>query len=179
MQVVAQRVLLRPFASADGDEVHVYASDPAVCFFTDWGPNSPADTAEFVARAVSEGAPANIAVTLVEDVLGAAGVVPAGTVVGSLSAVPASTGTGHELGWVVRRDLWGQGIATEAVAALIGWLAAEHGVREFVARCRPQNRASSRVMEHVGMSYLERIPNDVVIKGVPADSEIYRLVIAP
>jgi len=177
MEVLSDRLAMRPFVAGDVDHVHVYASDPAVCFFTDWGPNTPADTEDFIARAVAEGAPANIAVTLVGDVLGAAGVVPAGTVVGSLSAVPAPTGAGHELGWVVRRDLWGQGIATEAVATLIGWLAAEHGATEFIARCRPQNRASSRVMEHVGMTYVERIPGDVVIKGTPADSDIYRLVI--
>jgi len=85
--------------------------------------------------------------------------------------------TVRELGWVVRRDLWGQRIATEAVGAFVEWLVAEQGIVEFTARCRPQNRASSRVMEHIGMTYVERIPHDVVVRGEPADSEIYRLVI--
>ena len=74
MKVISERLAMRPFVASDEDDVHVYASDPAVCFFTDWGPNSPADTADFIARAVTDGAPANIAVTLVGDVLGAAGV---------------------------------------------------------------------------------------------------------
>ena len=183
MEVVSERLVLRPFAAGDVDDVHVYASDPAVCFFTDWGPNSRAETEAFVSDAVASGAPLNVAITLAVDLLGASGAVPAGTVIGGLSAFGALRGpvdanpTVRELGWVVRRDLWGQRIATEAVAAFVTWLVEAHGIREFTARCRPQNRSSSRVMEHVGMTYVERIPGDVIIRGEPADSEIYRLVI--
>jgi len=183
MEVMSERLLLRPFAADDVDDVHVYASDPAVCFFTDWGPNSLADTEAFVSEAVAAGAPLHVAISLGVDLLGASGVVPAGTVIGGLSAFGALRGpvdanpTVRELGWVVRRDLWGQRIATEAVSAFVDWLVDKHGIREFTARCRPQHRSSSRVMEHVGMTYVERIPGDVIIRGEPADSEIYRLVI--
>jgi len=185
MEVVTERLVLRPFAAADLDDVHVYASDPAVCFFTDWGPNTRADSEAFIAEALAGGAPANVAITLARDLLGASGSVNAGTVVGSIGAFGAfrepveANPHVRELGWVVRRDLWGQRIATEAVAAFVDWLVADLGVREFVARCRPQNRSSSRVMEHVGMQYVERIPRDVIINGTPADSEIYRLVVTP
>lgn len=183
MEVVSQRLLLRPFAATDVDDAHVYASDPAVCFFTDWGPNSQEDTESFIAEAVATGAPLNVAITLAQDVLGASGTVAAGTVIGGLSAFGAhhapisDNPQARELGWVVRRDLWGQRIATEAVGAFVKWLTEEHGVYEFTARCRPQNRSSSRVMEHVGMTYVERVAHDVLIKGNPADSEIYRLVV--
>ncbi|MES1171587.1 MAG: GNAT family N-acetyltransferase [Actinomycetota bacterium] len=184
MEVVTERLVLRPFREGDVDDVHLYASDPAVCFFTDWGPNSREESEAFVSDAVASGAPLNVAITLAADLLGASGTVSAGTVIGGLSAFGAFRGPvidhpeSRELGWVVRRDLWGQRIATEAVSAFVAWLAAAHGVREFTARCRPQNRSSSRVMEHVGMTYVERVPNDVVIHGTPADSEIYRLVVA-
>lgn len=183
MEVMSERLVLRPFAESDVEHVHVYASDPAVCFFTDWGPNSLQDTEAFVAEAVASGPPLNVAITLAKDLLGASGTVPAGTVVGGLSAFGALRGpvdanpTVRELGWVVRRDLWGQRIATEAVGTFLDHLVAEHGIVEFTARCRPQNRASSRVMEHVGMTYVERIPDDVIVRGEPADSEIYRLLI--
>ena len=183
MEVTSERLVLRPFQFSDIDHVHVYASDPAVCFFTDWGPNSIEDTRAFVSEAVASGAPLNVAITLAKDLLGASGTVAAGTVIGGLSAFGALRGpvdenpTVRELGWVVRRDLWGQRIATEAVRTFLEYLVTEHGIVEFTARCRPQNRASSRVMEHVGMTYVERIPGDVIVRGEPADSEIYRLVI--
>ena len=183
MEVYTERLVLRPFTRADRDDVHVYASDPAVCFFTDWGPNTDADTDEFIEEAVATGAPLNTAVSLAHDVLGASGVVPSGTVVGSVSAFGAERGpvdanpTARELGWVVRRDLWGQGIATEAVRGLVEALFAGGVVREVHARCRPQNRASSRVMEHVGMTYVQTITKDKLIRGDWVDSHLYRLVI--
>ena len=183
MEVFTERLVLRPFTKADRDDVHVYASDPAVCFFTDWGPNSEADTDEFIGAAVATGAPLNTAVTLAHEVLGTSGPVPAGTVIGSVSAFGAQRGpvdgnpASRELGWVVRRDLWGLGIATEAVQGLIEALVADGVVREIEARCRPQNRASSRVMEHVGMTYVETIPQDKLIRGAWVDSHLYRLVI--
>lgn len=183
MDVVSERLVLRPFAKGDVADVHAYASDPAVCFFTDWGPNTLEETQAFVAQAVASGAPLNVAVTLGQDLLGASGTVAAGTVIGGLSAFGALRGpvadspTTRELGWVIRRDLWGQRIATEAVEAFVDWLVAEHGIREFTARCRPQNRSSSRVMEHIGMTYMQRIPDDVIVRGESADSEIYRLLI--
>ena len=57
MEVTSERLVLRPFQFSDIDHVHVYASDPAVCFFTDWGPNSIEDTRAFVSEAVASGAP--------------------------------------------------------------------------------------------------------------------------
>lgn len=185
MKVRTERLVLRPFTEADRDDVHLYASDPAVCFFTDWGPNTDADTDEFIAAAVDSGAPLNTAVMLAQEVLGASGPVAAGTVIGSVSAFGAHRGpvdanpASRELGWVVRRDLWGQGIATEAVTGLIDGLADEGVVREFHARCRPQNRASSRVMEHVGMTFVETIAKDKLIRGDWVDSHLYSLVLDP
>ena len=182
MAVVSPRLVLRPFAAPDVDDVHLWASDPAVCFFTDWGPNSRAETEAFVADAVNSGSPENAAITLASEILGASGPVAAGTVVGSISAFGAHDDSieanpdVRELGWVVRRDLWGLGLATEAVAAFVKSLA-DAGVTEFYARCRPQNRASSRVMEHVGFAYVRTVARDKFVRGAWADSDIYHLVI--
>jgi len=182
MEAVSSRLVLRPFAATDVDDVHLWASDPAVCFFTDWGPNSQAETEAFVADAVHSGSPDNAAITLANEILGASGPVAAGTVVGNISAFGAHGNPtevnpdARELGWVVRRDLWGLGLATEAVTAFVRSLA-DAGVNEFYARCRPQNRASSRVMEHVGFEYVRTVSRDKFVRGAWADSDIYQLVI--
>ncbi len=132
--------------------------------------------------AVTSGSPENVAIALASEVVGAAGPVAAGTVAGSISAFGAHGDVieahphARELGWVVRRDLWGLGLATEAVTAFVGGLA-DAGIGEFYARCRPQNRASSRVMQHVGFVFVETITRDKLVRGVWADSDIYRLVI--
>lgn len=55
-----------------------------------------------------------------------------------------------ELGWIIRKDHWGQGFATEAAQALISHFA-DQGCRRFIAHCGTQNAASVRVMEKLGM----------------------------
>lgn len=181
MTLETPRLILRPFEPGDVDDVHFYASDPAVCFFTDWGPNSREETEAFVAQAVATGAPENYAITLREDMPGTSGTVTAGTVIGGLGAF----GVGHapiadnptlrELGWVIRRDLWGRRIATEAVEALIESVRENSELEAIHARCRPQNRASSRVMEHVGMIHVRRIERDYEVRGAWVDSDLYVL----
>lgn len=47
MQISTKRLLLREYGPGDLDAVHAFASDPVVCAFAEWGPNTPQETAEF------------------------------------------------------------------------------------------------------------------------------------
>lgn len=60
-----------------------------------------------------------------------------------------------ELGWVVRRDMWGRGIATEAGAAWRDHAFQVLGLTRIVSMIDEANTASRRVAEKLGMS-LER-----------------------
>lgn len=58
-----------------------------------------------------------------------------------------------ELGWRLRQDRWGQGFASEAAQCMAQY-AFEALEGELVcAICWPENRASARVMEKLGMRY--------------------------
>lgn len=65
------------------------------------------------------------------------------------------TGLGFELpfrastGFVLAKDAWGQGIATEALLA-VRQLAPDLGVRRLYAMCHPGHQASRRVLEKGG-----------------------------
>jgi RimJ/RimL family protein N-acetyltransferase len=74
-----------------------------------------------------------------------------------------------EVGWAVASDRWGQGLATELGAASIRVAFDEHGLDDLVAFTLPDNIASRRVMEKLGMSF-ER---DVVHADLP--HVLYRL----
>jgi ribosomal-protein-alanine N-acetyltransferase len=50
---------------------------------------------------------------------------------------------------------WGRGLATEASTAVIDYAFDELGFRELLASTDPPNRASIRVMERLGMRFLE------------------------
>jgi [ribosomal protein S5]-alanine N-acetyltransferase len=57
-----------------------------------------------------------------------------------------------ELGWHVRRDRWGRGIATEGGAACRDWCFANLDVDHLISLIRPENRQSWRVAEKLGFT---------------------------
>jgi ribosomal-protein-alanine N-acetyltransferase len=56
-----------------------------------------------------------------------------------------------DLGYVIARAYWGQGIATETVCALTDWALAQPAIQQVWAVCAAENTASARVLEKVGM----------------------------
>jgi RimJ/RimL family protein N-acetyltransferase len=69
-----------------------------------------------------------------------------------------------EIGWMVAREHWGHGYATEAALALRDWSVAEHGLTRLISLIRPGNDRSVRVAEKLGESF-ER---EVVLMDQPA-----------
>lgn len=53
--------------------------------------------------------------------------------------------------------VWGDGIATEAAAAVAGWAAVHQNQRPLIARVRPANVASHAVARRVGLHRAERL----------------------
>jgi [ribosomal protein S5]-alanine N-acetyltransferase len=60
-----------------------------------------------------------------------------------------------QLVYALDRPFWGQGLATEAAAAVIDHAFEELGFKELLASTDSPNRASIRVMERLGMRFLE------------------------
>ena len=56
-----------------------------------------------------------------------------------------------ELGWHVRRDLWGRGYATEAARHCAEYAFSRLGAERIIALVRPENKSSCRVAEKIGM----------------------------
>ncbi len=57
------------------------------------------------------------------------------------------------IGWRLSTAYWGRGLATEAARACLGFGFGTLGLSEIVAFCVPDNIASRRVMEKLGMSH--------------------------
>ena len=55
-----------------------------------------------------------------------------------------------EVGFILRRDLWGQGLAAEALAAVVDWGFARLELHSVEAQLDAENVASQRTLEHVG-----------------------------
>jgi RimJ/RimL family protein N-acetyltransferase len=64
------------------------------------------------------------------------------------------TGTDEiEVGYAFGRTSWGRGYATEVAAAAVQWGFETHGLERIVAVATPENSASRRVMDKLGMQY--------------------------
>ena len=46
------RLVLREMEVDDFDSIHAYASDPDVCRYMSFGPNTPEETLAFIARSI-------------------------------------------------------------------------------------------------------------------------------
>ena len=88
---------------------------------------------------------------------------------GQIGLKPCHLPDCSELTWRLVRRAWGQGIATEAVGAMLDHARAELGVRALVAFIEAGNRASRRVAEKMGL----QPAGETLLHGLP--QLLYRL----
>ncbi len=58
-----------------------------------------------------------------------------------------------EVGYAFGRSAWGRGLATEAARAAVEWGFRDRRLERIVAVASPENAASRRVMDKLGMTY--------------------------
>jgi len=63
----------------------------------------------------------------------------------------------YEIGYHLRRDYWGQGLATEAAVACREWAFAHLKAERVISLIRPENLLSRRVAERNGMTIWKEI----------------------
>ncbi len=63
----------------------------------------------------------------------------------------------YEIGYHLRRDLWGQGLATEAAIACRDWGFANLKTDRLISLIRPENIPSRRVAERNGMTIWKEV----------------------
>ena len=139
------RLLLRPFADRDAADVYEYAKDPRVGPDAGWPPHRDlAESLEIIRTVFAQ--PHVFALELKEE----------GKVVGSAGYVGRHQvllpGPDDEIGYALHPDWWGQGLMTEAVAALLERGFCQRGLEAIWASHYAENVASRRVIEKSGFS---------------------------
>lgn len=79
-----------------------------------------------------------------------------GEIIGVAGIQPLDLPGEYELGWWVWKAHWGLGYAPEAGLALVAFAAREMGLDRLVAVIDPDNAASIRVAEKIGMRFDRR-----------------------
>jgi RimJ/RimL family protein N-acetyltransferase len=146
LPLATERLLLRPATLDDLDAWLAISRDAEEAWFG--APTSTLDDAR-----------ANLSKHMAHNEhhgfsLGVVELRPGDEVVGVAGLTHLQDGTEIEVGYRFLRECWGRGYATEAARAAIAFGLGELGLERIVAVTRPNNRASRRVMEKCGMSFV-------------------------
>jgi len=147
--IATARLLLRRPRPSDADAIFDrYASNPEVTRYVGWPTHRRVeDTRAFIAFSDADWARSPAGAYLIFSSESA-------TLLGSTGLV-FETSFRAATGYVLAKDAWGRGYATEALAAMVD-AARALGVRRLYALCHHEHRASARVLEKGGF-FLEGI----------------------
>jgi RimJ/RimL family protein N-acetyltransferase/ribosomal protein S18 acetylase RimI-like enzyme len=140
-----ERLLLRDFVDADFDALHAMASDPEVMRFMFHGVRTVQRQRVMLDEVLAsqrESPRARYELAVVRRTDGA--------LLGSVDLTPDKPGVA-DLGYLLRRDAWGRGYATEAARAMLAAGFGQLGLHRIWATCDVNHRASARVLEKVGL----------------------------
>ncbi len=174
MDLRTERLLLRPFRATDFDAVHAYASDPGVCRWVDWGPNTPEETAVFLGLAIMSATEQprrahRLAVVRSED----------DALIGAVDLhVSDPANRRGEMGYIIAGPAQRRGYATEAARALLTHGLGELGLHRITATCDPDNAGSAGVLRAIGMVQEGHLRHHFLIRGEWRDRLLFAAVAA-
>jgi ribosomal-protein-alanine N-acetyltransferase len=172
-RIETARLVLSPPADRDADAIFErYASDPDVTRFLGWPRHrTVADTRAFIAFSKQEWERWPAGPYLIWS--------------RGDGRLLGSTGLGFETpdhavtGYVLAKDAWGLGYATEALAAIVE-VARQTGVRRLDALCHPEHGPSRRVLEKGGFvrddGWSRQIAFPNLVPGAPQDAVCYTMM---
>jgi RimJ/RimL family protein N-acetyltransferase len=100
-------------------------------------------------------------------------------VLGGIGLHPRIGEGGLEIGYWIRSDFQGQGLVSEATAALVRVAFEVHAVRRVEIRCDPANTRSSAVPARLGFTHEATLrQNSLTSDGSPRDTMIWALLSA-
>ncbi len=77
-----------------------------------------------------------------------------GVHIGAVSIEFVDNGKTGEFGWIIDRNYWGNGYTFEAVKAFMEYCRENYGLTHYIAHADSENHASIRIMEKLGMTFL-------------------------
>ena len=165
------RIRLRRPAPADAEAIFEYGSDPEVARYVDWPVRTSIDQLVESLRGRGarweSGAEYYWVITLPPEDRPIDGI--------SCRIVEDSA----EVGFLLNRRYWGNGLATDAARAIVEWALSIPSIRRVWATCDTENLASARVLEKAGLARESTLRSSIVrpsISSQPRDAFMYSCV---
>jgi RimJ/RimL family protein N-acetyltransferase len=141
------RLLVRPWRDDDRAAFAALTHDPDVMRYVHAGlPYTDAEVDEWFSRQARQLKEHDVC-------MGALFEKASGRLIGLAGTQPLGTTGQLEIGWILAREAWGHGYATEAGGAAMQHVLETLGQPRVVAIIDPDNEPSKRVAERLGMSY--------------------------
>lgn len=142
------RLRLEPITDAHFDGLYAMNSDPAVMRYITGKPDTREDTLAMIERVKARWADTGYSWWSFFDratgeIVGA----------GAIQHLGRDRANPLEIGWRLRQDRWGQGLAFEAANVMASHAFDTLKGELLCAICNPENKKSSRVMQRLGMRY--------------------------
>ena len=132
-----KRLIIRRFRAGDWIDLHEYLSQPETVKYEPYGVFAEGESRMEALRRSGD------------DTFWAVCLKETGKLIGNVFLAEQAFGT-WELGYVFNAGFLGQGYATEAARALIGY-AFENNAHRIAAMCNPLNERSWKLLERLGM----------------------------
>ena len=170
-ELVTKRLQLRKFTFDDVPWMFAYASDPHTTKYLTWNTHQKIrDSEEYIGY---------ITQRYNWDQAGDWGIESkeAGHVIGScgFNIVDNHNKCG-QIGYVLKREYWGQGIISEAIERVLDFAFQEIRLERVEALVVPENKASERVLQKTGMHYEGLLQRRLLIRGEYSDAKLYAIV---
>ncbi len=142
-----ERLLIQDWKPADWELFHPIVTDPEVMRFIGTGEIlSDERVQRFIATQISNRASRGFCIWKLihkasDRLVGHCGLQKLGNTVDT------------EIGWLLARDQWGQGLATEAARRVLCFGFEALGLERIVAIAQPDNEASINIMRKLGMGF--------------------------
>ena len=146
LPLVTARLVLRDFRADDRDAIHAYASDPEVTRYMFYGPRTVSETHWHLGQLLAT----QIATPRMTWELA---LVPQGQdrPIGACDLTLENEREG-DLGYILGRESWGHGFATEVAMALVEAGFEQLGLTRIFAICDVNHAASAHVLEKAGLT---------------------------
>jgi RimJ/RimL family protein N-acetyltransferase len=167
------RLVLRPFAPGDLDDLYDYQSRPDVARYLHWEARDRDQAREALEQQRRE-----VVLARADDWLTYAVALPeSGKVIGEVGLKWLSPEHRQgEIGFVFNPDHGGRGLATEAAEVMLRLGFDDLGLHRIVGSCMAQNAQSARLMERLGMRREAHFIHNEIIKGEWADELVYAIL---
>lgn len=175
LELSSERLLLRELQPQDTPALFALFSDPLTVEYTEWEPFQTLSDAEWLVNWARNGAEQEPRTVFVWGICWHNAEVTELIGVVTLSIRNSSIGEAS-LGYILLRSTWGQGFATEAGRAVIAFGFHQLRLHRVTGACSPENQASARVLEKIGMRREGCLIKNKWEKGGWRDTAIFALL---